>query len=93
MASLNILPRASRNPQLTLWVCLLQAEFPRLHLPLVSAIAACLLQSRPLKCAPLPFTRAAPGLHPGLEAALHGDPWQYKYVPTSLLEVHPSGLK
>ncbi len=53
-----------------------QAEFPRLERPLVSSIAACLVQSRPLKCAPHPLKDAVPGLHPGFEAVLQGGPWE-----------------
>ena len=61
-----------------------QAEFLKLEGVFISSIAACLLQSRPLGCAPLPLRRAAPGLHPGLEAAIQGNP-QHRQVQMTLL--------
>ena len=54
---------------------MLQAQFPELECMLASAVAACLLQARRLGRAPLPLKQAAPAMHPGLEAALVGDPW------------------
>jgi len=63
-----------------------QAEFPKLERPLVSSIAACLVQSRPLKCAPHPLKEAVPGLHPGFEAVLQGDPWEKRWVLQSSLD-------
>lgn len=57
-----------------------QAEFPKLERPLVSSIAACLVQSRPLKCAPYPLKEAVPGLHPGFEALLQGGPWEKRWA-------------
>ena len=57
-------------------MCILpQAEFPKLERPFARAAAACLLQARRLGCAPLPLSQAVPALHPGLEAALQGAPW------------------
>ncbi len=57
-------------------MCILpQAEFPKLERPFARAAAACLLQARRLGCAPLPLSQAVPALHPGLEAALQGTPW------------------
>ena len=61
-----------------------QAEFPKLEQVFIGTIAACLLQSRPLGCTPLPLKRAVPGLHPGLEAAIQGDPWHRQGQMTSL---------
>jgi hypothetical protein len=69
-----------------------QAEFPKLEGVFISSIAACLLQSRPLGCAPLPLRRAAPGLHPGLEAAIQGNPQHRQVQMTSLNTEHTLGI-
>ena len=75
--------RVLRKPRMC--VCVAQADFPKLERPLARAVAACLVQARRLGCAPLPLHRAVPALHPGLEAALQGNPWDSRFAKQHIL--------
>ena len=78
--------RVPRKPRMCVCVWLRQTS-RSWSAPSPRAVAACLVQARRLGCAPLPLHRAVPALHPGLEAALQGNPWDSRFAEQHIAEL------